>query len=270
MQTNLVRRDLANRLIKEGATIHHVSAHIQAGVGPSQPQQVTEVIDFVIKLKTLIFKPLLNTQFQVRALIIDSCLHQIIIGLPTIQHYKLLAYLQQHMDVIGTQCELCPTCESHTITVDAYQTTDNHLNTHVTDVLDDEEENDLEPTLDLFDLNQPSDCELPQDIDGTPQLKQQITSLCYEYKDIFSTKLSSQPAKVEPLSYTYDKELWHKPPNRLPPRNLSVDKQAALSSLVQNLLDQGIIRESKATAWSQVVLAKKPPKGSNHRLQEPE
>jgi hypothetical protein len=88
MQTNLIRRDLANHLIKEGATIHHVKAHIQAGVGPSAPQMVTDVIDFVIKLKTLNYKPLLNTQFQVRALIIDSCLHQLIIGLLTIQHEK--------------------------------------------------------------------------------------------------------------------------------------------------------------------------------------
>ena len=39
---------------------------------------------------------------------------------------------------------------------------------------------------------------------------------------------------------------------------MSIDKQNDLSGILDELLALGVIRASKATAWSQVVMVKKP------------
>jgi len=49
--------------------------------------------------------------------------------------------------------------------------------------------------------------------------------------------------------------------NRLASREISTEKQAALSTLIDELLERDVIRPSKAIAWSQVHLVRKPSEG---------
>ncbi len=44
---------------------------------------------------------------------------------------------------------------------------------------------------------------------------------------------------------------WEVPRNRLPPRHHSAEKQAAIRTQVNKLLEVGVIEESQASEWSQ-------------------
>jgi hypothetical protein len=53
-------------------------------------------------------------------------------------------------------------------------------------------------------------------------------------------------------------EKWMTKSNRLAPRATSTAKQEEIGKQIKQTLDQGLIRPSKATAWSQVLLVPKP------------
>jgi hypothetical protein len=132
---------------------------------------------------------------------------------------------------------------------------------HISEIFDTEEDDDEIPDVDITDIvcEVGSDEErIPHDIQGSPELRKQITDLCTEYKDIFSATVKSEPARVEPLRFDCDTAMWLRPGNRLPARPMSIDKQHDLSEILDELLALGVIRASKATAWSQVVMVKKP------------
>ena len=48
-----------------------------------------------------------------------------------------------------------------------------------------------------------------------------------------------------------DRTKWEVPRNRLPPRHHSAEKQAAIRTQVNKLLELGVIEESQASEWSQ-------------------
>ena len=66
---------------------------------------------------------------------------------------------------------------------------------------------------------------------------------------------------VPPMEFSLDTDIWESNPNRAASRQISTEKQAALSTLIDELLDKEVIRPSKATAWSQVHLVRKPSGG---------
>ncbi len=84
---------------------------------------------------------------------------------------------------------------------------------------------------------------------GSPELQEQLRSLCREYIDIFSTSVWSLPAQVDPMVIEIDTILLES--NRLPPRHHSAEKQAAIRTQVNKLLELGVIEESQASEWSQ-------------------
>ena len=49
-----------------------------------------------------------------------------------------------------------------------------------------------------------------------------------------------------------DRTKWEVPRNRLPPRHHSAEKQLAIRTQVNKLLELGVIEESQASEWSQV------------------
>ena len=61
-----------------------------------------------------------------------------------------------------------------------------------------------------------------------------------------------EPAAVEPMKIVIDKDKWRIPCNRAPPRKHSEEKQEEIRKQVDALLDLGVIKESRATEWSQV------------------
>ncbi len=51
---------------------------------------------------------------------------------------------------------------------------------------------------------------------GSPELQEQLRSLCREYINIFSTSVRSLPAQVDPMVIEIDRTKWEVPRNRLP------------------------------------------------------
>jgi hypothetical protein len=93
---------------------------------------------------------------------------------------------------------------------------------------------------------------------GEPELQAAIRSLCDEFKDVFSDKLSKEPAHLKPMEMKVDTTKWETNKNRTPFRPVSLVKQAEIQKQVQDMLDQGLIRPSHANHWSQVLLTPKP------------
>jgi hypothetical protein len=101
---------------------------------------------------------------------------------------------------------------------------------------------------------------------GSPQLQTRLRALVREFIDVFATKVRREPAAVEPMKIVIDEEKWRLPCNRQPPRRHSEEKQKEIRKQVDALLKLGVIKESKATEWSQVHLVPKPtPEGAPHK-----
>ena len=98
---------------------------------------------------------------------------------------------------------------------------------------------------------------------GSPQLQTRLRALVREFIDVFATKVRREPAAVEPMKIVIDEDKWRLPCNRQPPRRHSEEKQKEIRKQVDALLKLGVIKESKATEWSQVHLVPKPtPEGA--------
>jgi len=93
---------------------------------------------------------------------------------------------------------------------------------------------------------------------GSPQLQTRLRTLVREFIDVFATKVRREPAAVEPMKIVIDEDKWRLPCNRQPPRRHSEEKQKEIRKQVDALLKLGVIKESKATEWSQVHLVPKP------------
>ena len=91
-------------------------------------------------------------------------------------------------------------------------------------------------------------------------MQAQLTDLVTEHADIFSYSVKG-PADVSPMEFTVDEKSWESSGNRMASRQISIEKQVALKTLIDELLDKEVIRPSKATAWSQVHLVRKPSGG---------
>jgi hypothetical protein len=65
---------------------------------------------------------------------------------------------------------------------------------------------------------------------------------------------------MPPLRFSVDTPKWESTANRLPPRHISVEKNDALNTMLDDLLDLRVIQPSRATAWSQLHLVPKPNK----------
>ena len=85
--------------------------------------------------------------------------------------------------------------------------------------------------------------------EGSPQLQAKLKALVREFIDVFATKVRKDPTAVEPMMID---------DNRAPPRKYSEEKQKEIRKQVDALLELGVIKESRATEWSQVHLVPKP------------
>jgi hypothetical protein len=98
---------------------------------------------------------------------------------------------------------------------------------------------------------------------GSPQLQTRLRALVREFIDVFASKVRREPAAVEPMKIVIDEDKWRLPCNRQPPRRHSEEKQKEIRKQVDALLKLGVIKESKATEWSQVHFVPKPtPEGA--------
>jgi hypothetical protein len=128
---------------------------------------------------------------------------------------------------------------------------------------DDDFDDTLDTEHDVFNdfINQgddPSTDVLDQTlIEGTPELGSDIRKLLEEYRSVFATTLSTEPANIPPFELEVNLQQWETFSNRGPPRVKSPTKQAEMLREVDELLKTGIIEPSTASYYSQVILASK-------------
>ena len=115
--------------------------------------------------------------------------------------------------------------------------------------------------------------ELPPDdlldlitFEGSPALQIKLKQLCAEFRDIFSTTVREQPAKVPEMSFEIIEQQWNHKRSRLPPRAHSSDKQAEILKQINSLLELDVIEPSVASNWSQVHMVPKPASPGEWRL----
>ena len=97
-------------------------------------------------------------------------------------------------------------------------------------------------------------------ISGDKDLQHRLRTLCAEFKDIFSNELPAAPAKILEFHLLVKESNWKIPKNRAPPCPQPTVKEAALFTILESLLRQGIIRKSNTAQYSQVLLVPKPDK----------
>ena len=108
------------------------------------------------------------------------------------------------------------------------------------------------------DAADPESPVLPTEIHGTPELKARLHQLCEEYKDIFATSVSAEPALLPPLELKVEEDKWFEnKQNRLPPRSQSNARNAEVQRQLNKMIANNVIKPSEAPAWSQVMLTPK-------------
>ena len=101
--------------------------------------------------------------------------------------------------------------------------------------------------------------ELPTKVYGTPAEIQNTIKLLSDYKHIFSTELKTEPANIPPMEIPVDVEKWEAArANKLPPRPQSILKQKETVRQIEIMKKYKVIRDSKASRYSQVMLTPKP------------
>jgi hypothetical protein len=102
------------------------------------------------------------------------------------------------------------------------------------------------------------DDELPKIIGDTP-FHDRVRTLVKKNAKIFSRKVKLQPAALSGMKLKFRNEsAWRTRTNCRPARPVSTAKELALKEELRKLLAAGVIQESQATHYSQVLLVPKP------------
>lgn len=108
--------------------------------------------------------------------------------------------------------------------------------------------------------------ELPQIVGDLP-VHAAARDLVRKHWRVFRRTVKLDPADVQPMELRLVEESkWKSHANRLAPRVQSIAKEDALRDMITTLLSTGIISESQATHYSQVLLVSKPGSPGKWRL----
>ena len=75
------------------------------------------------------------------------------------------------------------------------------------------------------------------EISGSEEFVTDACDLVSEFRDIFSTELSPEPADLPLLDVPIDTAKWHQPKNQRRPRNQSVEGQQEIKRHLEKLLE---------------------------------
>lgn len=210
-----------------------------------------------------------RTILKIKCTIIDTP-YDIIIGRPTIREHNLLERFKEHLMCIPCAHESRADQGTHPAASQLAATY--HANIHAENkykresmrtYLDyDSEDEDIELSTSVDDPYHPDreeiEGEIPTEIYGSEKLQKDITELCNQYVDIFSTKLRPQPADIPAYEIKCDTEKWHVNKNRQPARVQTHAKQEETIRQINDMLKNNVIRKSQASTYSQVLLTPKP------------
>ena len=141
-----------------------------------------------------------------------------------IQTWGIIATLIRQHDQLDVSQKTCDNGQdAH---VSAFINTNENIIREGNDIEDDDFDDTLDTEHDVFndfiDKDQGDDpytdildCIV---IEGTPALRKEIRNLLEEYRTVFSTTLSTEPATIPPFELEVDLEKWETFNNRGPPR----------------------------------------------------
>ena len=95
-------------------------------------------------------------------------------------------------------------------------------------------------------------------ISGTPELQARLKDLVAEFRTIFSSTLSSVPAKISPFQLEIDLDKWEVNANRTKARHSDSEKQEAMIEMINKLQENGIIEPCNDSYYSHGFLVPKP------------
>ena len=122
-------------------------------------------------------------------------------------------------------------------------------------LVDDDDESPWQRAADQF----PPNTGIPEAFHGNPELKQQLTELCNEFSDIFSTELKPEPADIPPMEIKIIPEKWEKQKGtRLPARPQTPAKQEESERQIHMMREFNVLQPSDANKWGQMLLVPKP------------
>ena len=98
---------------------------------------------------------------------------------------------------------------------------------------------------------------MPGVIEGDDELKELQRKLLEKHRSVFSVDLRMESADLPPMHIRVN-DTWDRPENRRAPRPLSKKQQEEVDKQVDTFLGAKVIRISKASAHSQVLLVQKP------------
>ena len=98
---------------------------------------------------------------------------------------------------------------------------------------------------------------IPTLIFGSQELQRRLRELLHKYSHVFSRVLSKEPAKVTPFRLTVDTEKWNKPQNSTPRRRYDITRTRIMQQMTRDLLDNGIIKRSRASRYSHAMIVPK-------------
>ena len=275
LQANFIHESVANMLVKAGAKYVNINASVK-GFGPATVA-ISKYLVFDIEFVNE------NNNLVVKALVSTECNPDLIIGLPTMQFFNLFTLLSKKimaiepLDDITSQKNMAYNNDRINLLNNI-----NIISDYIPDIMniDTIELNEIVQNvqkLDFFNAENDDD-DIPDESDlafmsisnqaetswndvtfeGSKKLQGQLRKLCEEYSDVFAYKIRPQSAQVTPLHFEFDTKEWYRSANRLPSRLVSPEKQDSLCAMLDEYLSLGVIQSSKATAWSQVNLVRKP------------
>jgi transposase InsO family protein len=265
-------RDL---LVRHGGKVENVGISVE--IGPSK-WRVTERVRLTLRITN----ELLNVKNEI--LTVDALVlpmrHDIIIGRETIREKPLIQKL------LFSELVSDEVLDEMAITIKArYAERDARRNTAppkqrspftpwnravpilmaLREAIPDHHAGDREANPDQFGDEEPTtetphmerEVELPATIEGDEELQQDLRRLCARYADCFHSGLNKEPASVPPMELRVD-ESWYSQENRKYARPQGPAKQKEVDTQCGDMKDSGVIRFSKASAYSQVLLVPKP------------
>ena len=108
--------------------------------------------------------------------------------------------------------------------------------------------------------------ELPE-VHGNAAMQQRLSSLIRRHRKAFSRLVNMDPASVAPMEVRLtDTTTWEQGSNARAPRSQSPMKLKALREQIDTMLLIGVISESQATHFSQVLMVAKPHQPGEWRM----
>jgi hypothetical protein len=136
---------------------------------------------------------------------------------------------------------------------------------HISDILryesDEQSTEELLPE-DIFSTywqNPQRDEQFQFKVKGSEADRRKLLELLNQNRDVFSTTLSTQPAKLTPMKIDVDYEGFKADKrSREPTRAQTAERKIAIAQWIRQAVADAVIKPSSAEAWSQLMLTKKP------------